>query len=210
MRPRFRFRLPWLLVIALASLLVTGCDEGWFSPGERGSGDLVTETRDLTGFDSIEVGSALDLDLRVHPEADFEVIVTFDDNIIEDVVTRVNGDTLVLDLDGSFNLEGDPDRKISVVMPALEAIDASGAADVSASGTTSAYSVDASGASQLDLRQLEATDIEIDVSGASDVDVFATGTVSGSASGASEVQVHGSPVSVLIDSSGVSSVDVAN
>ena len=229
MRPSL-LRLAPLLFIVLTSTLLTACDEGILGTGERGSGNLVTETRDVAAFNSIDVGSALELDVVVDPAAAQSVVVTFDDNLIDKVVTRVSGDTLVLEIDGSVNLTGSAERVIAVTVNELIALEASGASDVAVTGTTNelvaleasgasdlrvtgttnSYELDASGASNVDVRDLIAADLNLDVSGASSVDVYATGTVSGSASGASTLDVYGNPSSVLVDSSGASSVDIKN
>ena len=209
MRPS-RLRLPTLLLIVFASTLLVACDEDVLGTGERGSGNLVTESRDVADFDSIDVGSALDLDVIVDPNAAQSVNVTFDDNIIAMVVTRVSGNTLVLDIDGSVNLTGGADRMIAVTMKQLVALDASGASNVRVTGSATALSLDTSGASSVDLRDLTVTDVELDVSGASSVEVAAGGVVSGSVSGASSLDVYGDPSSVEVDSSGASSIDIRN
>ncbi len=201
-------RLSAMLLLALVTSLLAGCEEGFIGTGERGSGNMVTETRRVDGFSAINVGSAINLDLTIDPDASPSVVVTFDDNIIDMVVTRVSGETLVLDIDGSVNLTGSADRSIGVTTNELVALMASGASDVDATGTTGSYELDASGASRVDVRDLIATDVELDVSGASSVDLYATGTVRGSASGASNLDIYGNPTSVLIDSSGASSVDI--
>ena len=229
MRPRL-VRIPTLLLFAVTSLTLTACENGIIGTGERGSGDLVTETRDVGEFDAIEVGSAIKLDLLVDPNAAQSVVVTFDDNIIDMVVTRVSGGTLVLEIDGSVNLTGSADRRIEVTANELVSLEASGASNVQATGTTdefveleasgasevvvrgttTSYRLDASGASNVDVRELTATDVDIDASGASNVDLYATGTVNGAASGASNLEIYGNPTSVLVDTSGASSVDIKN
>ena len=229
MRPSLPRLVP-ILLMAAASTLFAACADGILGIGEEGSGNLVTETRDVASFSSIDVGSALALDVIVDPDAAQSVVVTFDDNLIDMVVTRISGDTLVLEIDGSINLTGNADRTIAVTMGELASLEASGATAVNVrgaterfdslevsgasvvemTGATSSYRLDASGASSVDLRDLSATDIDIDVSGASSVDISATGTIEGSASGASNLEVYGTPTSVLVDTSGASSVDINN
>jgi hypothetical protein len=199
-----------LLPLALIAMLLSACDEGLLGTGEMGSGNLITETREVDTFTAIELSGAMELDLIVDPNAEQSVVVTYDDNIIDQVVTRVSGDTLVLELEGSVNLTGGADRLVTVTMNELTALEASGATDVEATGTTTSYTLDASGASTVLLRSLTALDIDLDVSGASTVAVHATGTVRGSLSGASNLDVYGEPVSVLVDSSGASDLDIKN
>jgi hypothetical protein len=198
------------LLLTAVALLLAACDEGGLIGGERGSGDLVAESRDVGAFTNIDASGAINLDLRVDPAVSHSVTVNYDDNILDNVVTRLDGDTLIIKLDGSVNLTGNADRVVVVTMPDLAKLEASGASDVRVAGSVSSYRLDASGASQVDLRELEAIDIEVDISGASDVDLFATGTVRGDVSGASDVKVLGEPVSVLIDSSGASTVDIVD
>ena len=203
--------VPVMLLTAVVATLPAACDDGIIvGTGERGSGNLVTETREVGSFTAIDVGSAINLDVIVDPDAAPSVVVTFDDNIIDMVVTRVSGNTLVLDIDGDVNLTGSANRSIAVSMNELVALDASGASDVDATGRTGSYALAASGASSVDVRDLTATDVEVDVSGASSVDLYATATVRGSASGASNLEVHGNPTSVEVDTSGASSVDIQN
>ncbi|MCP4306708.1 MAG: hypothetical protein GY926_18885 [bacterium] len=200
---------PLLPLIALG-LLVTACDDIGLIGGEQGSGNLTTDVRDVTPFSEIDVSSAVTVDLTVDPTATHSVIVTYDDNLIDNLRTRVDGDTLIVELQGSVNLTGGADRLVQITMPEVVGIEVSGASGVTATGPAAAYRLDASGASRVDLRNLEAFDVELDISGASDVDVYATGTVSGSASGASNLSVYGKPASVLVDSSGASDVDIEN
>lgn len=204
MQSSFRQLLP---LLALA-LLVTACDDIGLIGGEQGSGNLVPEIRDVATFSEIKVSSAVNVNLTVDAAATHSVIVTYDDNLLDNLITRVEGDTLIVAFQGSVNVTGGADRFVAVAMPELASIDVSGASSVTATGAVSSYRLDASGASRVNLRDLTADDAEIDISGASDVDLYATGTVSGSASGASNLSVYGKPASVLVDSSGASNVDI--
>ncbi|MCP3996762.1 MAG: hypothetical protein GY722_17135 [bacterium] len=202
--------------LLLGGLIATGCDvseiiEG--GGGEEGSGTLVTETRDVAVFTEVEVGTAITLDIIVNPDVETSVFVIFDDNLLDNLVTRVAGGKLIVELDGSVNLTGSADRRVEVTMPNLESLDASGATDVTVVGWSvqwvSEYiRIDASGASRVDLEDLKVRDVDVDASGASDVILNVEGVVSGSASGASKVTVRGNPTSVLIESSGASSIDL--
>lgn len=203
----FKRTVPAIAFAMLAGLLV-GCEGGILTIRDEGSGVLATETRAAGEFTSIEIGGALNLELTVDPALDPSVTVTFDDNLIERLETRVSGDTLVIELNGTFNITGSGDRLVAVTMKSLESLEASGATDVEMTGTTSSYRMNISGASDVDAVNLIAADVAVDISGASGVDLYATGVVSGSVSGASNLRVHGEPASVLVDSSGASSVNI--
>lgn len=193
---------PTVLAVALSA-----CGVGFFG-GERGSGNLVTETRDVGSFGSIDVGSAINLEVTVGDSAATSVTVTFDDNIIDNVVTRVQGDTLTIDIEGAVNLTGSANRIVSVTTPTLDALTADGATNVTVSGSQASLVLDVSGASSADLTGLSVGDVELDASGASSIVLEATGVISGEASGASDIEVRGNPASVLIETSGAASVDL--
>ena len=203
-----RSRWKPLTVAFVLALFPVACDEVSITDGETGSGNLVTEAREVDSFDGIIVSSAINLQVSVDSEASRAVTVTYDDNILDNLVTRVDGDTLIIELEGSLNLTGDVARMVEVVTPTLVELDASGAASVDVTGSTPGLALTVSGASSVDLNDFEVGDVDVDASGASSVLINATGDVTGSASGASSVTVRGNPTNVSIDTSGASSVDV--
>jgi hypothetical protein len=186
------------IAAAALGLVVAAC-------GTMGSGDVVTEERPLSGFDRVSVSGAMDAEITVEAGAGFRVTVRADDNLIEQIETDVVGTTLEIGSTGSF--VNPTEKVVVVVMPDLAAIEASGASDVTASGVVDALVVDASGASDVDTAALDAETVNVDVSGASDVTVFARSAVTGEASGASNVDILGSPATVQVETSGASDVD---
>jgi hypothetical protein len=81
----------------------------------------------------------------------------------------------------------------------------SGASEINFSGTCNTGFLELSGASDFDAEGLEFQDLSIEVSGASDARVWASGTLYIDASGASDIRYKGSP-KISIDQSGASSV----
>ncbi len=72
-------------------------------------------------------------------------------------------------------------------------IDFSGASDIKLFGTAENFDLTLSGASDLKASDLNAKNVKVDVSGASDVKVYASESITGKASGASSINVKGSP-----------------
>lgn len=184
------------LVVVAASLAACGTS---------GSGNLVTEDRAAGPFDKLEVSGALRVAVTVDPAATPAIQVTFDDNLIATIATRIAGDTLVIEPTESYNVSGGG-RKIEVTTPTLTRVEVSGASNVVGFGETLLLDVGVSGASDLDFSSLEATEVTVDVSGASEVIVTATASATGDVSGASEVLVLGKPAVFDIESSGASDV----
>ena len=59
--------------------------------GEEGSGTLVTERLALSGFTGIEVAGSWQVTVRPGP---YDVQVTVDDNVVDDLRVEVRGDAL--------------------------------------------------------------------------------------------------------------------
>ena len=189
-----------VLLLPLGLLTLTAC-------GSTGSGNLITETRDVGSFTRIDVSGGVTVELTVDPNASQSVSVTYDDNLLEDVVTRVDANTLIIELEGVFLITGSG-RFVTVVTEVIDGIEASGGSDVTGSGVIDSYRLTASGGSDVDLRDLQASSVEIDSSGGADVQVFASESITGEASGGSDVEIFGSPANVNVDESGGADVTV--
>lgn len=185
--------------IVLIAVAVAAC-------GTRGSGTIVDDVRDVAGFERIDLRDAVVLDLVVDPSAAQSIVVRYDDNLLPQIVTRLEGSTLVIEMDGSVSV-GSGDRAVVVTTDRLESLEVSGASTAKIAGAIDRLSLDVAGASTVDASDLRASTVELDVSGASTVVVFASTSVDGSVSGASTVRILGGPT-VDVDESGASTVRV--
>lgn len=88
----------------------------------------------------------------------------------------------------------------------LLSIDASGATDVTGQGKVERIVVDSSGASEIDLKEVEAKDAEIEISGAGDADIAASGKVDASISGAGTITLHRKPSELTSKVSGAGEI----
>lgn len=188
------------ILLAAAALGASGC-------AGIGSGNLVTQQRTVGPFNSVQIESALNVELVVDASADIAVSVTYDDNVIDQIVTRVEGETLIVELDQKISLSSSG-QSVSITMNTLQDMTVSGAVDLDGRGGTESYGLTVSGASEVDLSELTAKDVALEVSGASQVRIYATGSVAGSVSGASEVTVSGDPTSVDVETGGTSELNV--
>ncbi len=195
-----------------------------FSIGSKikGSGNVVTQKRELNGFNSIEVSGAFKV--VVVAQKDFGVVVEADDNIIPLVITEVDDQTLEIKRDRSFSTGSAV--TIRVFAPNIEGIENSGASNVRVSnlandsleihssgaskteleGSTGRLSVELSGASSIEASDLNSERASIDGSGASFAAVTATKELSVDLSGASRVRYKGNPEKLVRNTSGASRV----
>ena len=190
--------------------------------GVRGSGNVITDTRDVTGFHGIEVGGIYQVE--VVAGKDYGVTVEADDNLIPLIRTEVDGGILKISSDrrispkstirirvsapdiDSLDVSGVANVNVTGLSNAGLSLESSGASKIALNGSTSKLTVDVSGAVRVDAEQLKAENVTVEASGASNVGVNVSGILRAETSGASRVSYSGSPTSVIKDTSGAGSV----
>ena len=174
-----------LCVCVGLALSTSGCF--WNAPLLTGSGTLVTETHSAEDFDALAVESAYDVTARSGKE--YAVEVTADDNVMEYVSVQQNGSQLKLGLSQPLRLQG-VTLRAEITVPTLRSVDVGGASQVRINGIEcSELELDLSGASQIQ-GQLFASDLHVDLSGAS------------------KVQLSGQCDHLAVDASGASSANL--
>ncbi len=191
--------------------------------GVKGSGNVITQTRDLSGFHSIEVSNALQVDVAA--QKDFSVSVETDDNLVALIRTEVSGGVLHISCDKHVSTSSTIRVRVSVpdidnvevngastvtvanVKNSSLALDVSGASKVKVDGETSQLKAEASGASKVDAQNLTAENGTVSTSGASGANVNVTGILKADASGASHINYAGTPEDLQKKTSGASSVN---
>ncbi len=159
-----------------------------FGPGMAGSGNVVSQPRDVQGFNQVEVAGPFRVDIV--QSGTFTVTVSADDNIIDHIQTAADGGRLRIYLDTPVRSTG-ATLRASVGMPAISALALSGAAQSTVNGfqTPADLTVDMSGASRL-TGQIQALNARI------------------GASGASSATLQGTANSLILNGSGASSLDM--
>ncbi len=191
----------------------------------RGSGHLVTETRTFPSFSAVDTNNGVVVDLVVDPELEGDVAlqVSADDNLMGRLITEVEGDTLVVDVDGSLStklglaVEGD--------VPSLDGVfanngsvltvsnlggerltaSADNGAVVELSGPVERLTVEAGNGAVLSAEELAVGDAEVDVHDGATASICATGVVTGSVRGGAvlDVSCGGNASGVSVSGGGV-------
>ncbi|MBC7899933.1 MAG: DUF2807 domain-containing protein [Saprospiraceae bacterium] len=188
-----------------------------------GSGNIVTQKRDLNDFTGIDVGGVFEVE--VVSQKDFSVEIDADDNLLPLIKTEVRNGVLRISTDeeikskntirvrisapdvDSIGTSGVAKVSLTDVKNSDLKIDASGASKVTVAGETANLSVEISGASHLNAEGLRAENAGVDASGASHVNVNVLEQLKAGASGASKINYTGSPKSAEKNSSGASSIN---
>lgn len=188
----------------------------------KGSGNVITQKRDLSGFKGVDFGGVFNVEINVSEE--YAVEVEADDNLLQYITTRVDGDTLKIGTEERISTKNR--IKVRISAPNIELIDASGASRatvnnlkneklvidtggasrVTVSGNTGALVIDMGGASYVDASGLTASKVVVDGGGASRAKVNASESLSVDLGGASRVSYTGSPSELKKSTSGASSV----
>ncbi|RKT00104.1 head GIN domain-containing protein [Flavobacterium sp. 123] len=157
-----------LIVIALMTLLFGSCGHLINHKSIEGSGHVTTEKRIVEGdFKSVEVSNAIDLVIEQSDKT--EIIVEADDNLQNEITTKVENGKLIIACDYNSFLDVSS-KKVTVKMPVIEEIEASSASNVNSANTLKGQHIqlNSSSASAMHLT-IEADDINCDSSSGSTI-----------------------------------------
>ena len=153
---------PLLLLLSIA--LLTGCRFA-FDKTVEGSTDIKTEQRNVSGFTSIEVGGPFQV--TITQGSDFKVSVTADDNLMEYIETRLNGQTLEIIEKDNFSLRGTKGIQVAVQMPEVKDLSLAGSGLIAATSTLKSNSkigISLAGSGKIQA-ELDAPEIDFDLGG---------------------------------------------
>ncbi len=178
------------VILCLGGALIGGCDEvGDAFDGVRGSGNVITETRDVAGFDEIVVlGSG---DVVVSVTGTESLIIEAEDNIMPLLTIEVRGGRLELGSRSSFSAT--QGITYTITAAALQGVEINGSGDVAATGVDAeSFAVTINGSGDVEPSGTS-TGLDIAINGSGNYrgeDLIASvGTVSVAGSGVAVVNV---------------------
>jgi hypothetical protein len=98
----------------------------------KGSGDVKTEVRNLSGFSKVESDGSINV--FINKANAFEVKVEADDNLIPYIVTEVKGNALVVRMKDNVNIRNARKMTVYVSMPKLTALATRGSGSINSEG----------------------------------------------------------------------------
>jgi len=162
----FNKKLLFVLLLGVALLAVTACDANIV----RGSGDLITESVEVSNFDSIALDGMGEV-IITQGEGESLTIET-DDNVMEHVKAVVRGGTLELGFDEGLNLISPTRLIFTVGVEDLSELSVSGSGDIESDKVdTSSLKVTVSGSGDVQIGVLLADAVEAKISGSGDIDM---------------------------------------
>jgi hypothetical protein len=191
-------------LLTFAALALGGCH----ITGIRGNGNVMTESRTVPDFTSVEADGAFTITWSNAPAA---LKITTDQNLLSHVETSVSGRKLRIHSRGQLRpTEG---IKVTLSSSALSGarltgavrltatklsgkglyLEGTGATRVVADGTVTELMATMSGASRLEAESLQAETVELSISGAGKAEVAASKILKVAISGAGKVTYTGNP-----------------
>jgi len=160
------------LGLAIVMLLISACGVAPIF----GSGKVVTETRQVSGFDRISVSGGGDL--IIVQDGTESVTVETDDNLMQYLVAKVRGGTLDLYLDNNGINNFQPTRLVFTVhVKDLTGVTASGSWKVTSKKlATTSLDLNVSGSGNITIDSLATDKLSVDISGSGELTAAGTAT----------------------------------
>jgi hypothetical protein len=226
-----RSRIPAMLLACLAMLATSASADDWnffdrtFGAGQKGSGHLESEERSVESFSAIDMSIGADLIITIGSPQ--KLTVTIDDNLLDNIRTRVRGHTLEIESHGSFSSK--KNCVIEITVASLEEIDISGSGEITlknldakeftfdmsgsgsfeATGKVEQLFIELSGSGDIDTRDLIAQEVEVEISGSGSAVVYAAASLDGDITGSGNIRYVNEPEHVSTRVTGSGSVDRA-
>jgi hypothetical protein len=192
------------------------------------SSDDVSEERSVAAFTKILIKGGIELDLTAGK--DQKLVVETEEGYLERVLTFVDGDTLVIDMEDKRRRKfwNDVDVDITIQMPTLEGIEVrgavdgdvrnldadklmveiKGAADLNLEGNCETLTLDIKGAGDIGADDLKCKVVDVDVKGAGSASVYASDEVEANVRGVGSIDVYGKPKTIRKKVGGIGSISI--
>jgi len=182
--------------IAIALLALTGLGalpaaQAWGWGGSeriKGSGELGSETRPLSGFDSIQLSGSFKVQVR---QAGGETVeIRADKNLLPYIETRLDGRTLQIATKKGYSLSGSAPVQVAIGMSVLRSLAVDGAGDIRVeSMKTPELSVSIAGSGDIRFAELFSEKVGFKVAGSGDIQARGrTNSLSVSIAGSGDVK----------------------
>lgn len=149
-----------MCLVCLALLLMAGCGVGLVV----GSGNAVTEEREISGVESVVLSFVGDL--RITQGDEEKLVITADDNVLPLITTEVKNGTLTIGSKSTLGIPVINDLHYDLTVRDLNSLQLSGAGNAEMDGLkTGNLAVGVSGAGSLSIKNLQADRVNANLSG---------------------------------------------
>ena len=178
----------------------------------EGSGNIVSEDRQLIGFKSISLLGSIDVNINYSDDTSCTVVG--DDNIIEHVETEVINDKLTIFIDKSYSstktlavnlsvlkinelsVSGSGDIKFKNYKDDTLSLKISGSGDILGDGNVETLTGQINGSGDLLLKELHSKSAKININGSGDAELWVSNSLIAKINGSGDINYHGNPKTV--------------
>jgi len=190
----------------LGALILAACSDSL-----GGNGDVVTETRTVSDFDTVRADNGVQVSLTIDPAATGDVVlaVTTDSNLQEFLITEVTVSTLRVTPDRSGGVTPSGAFDVSGTVDIVTDVSVDNGAQVEIAGSLSDVTLSADNGAQLDGEKLETTTATIDANNGAQISVCVSGTATGKVKNGARLKVLCGGSTSGVETSGGGTVSVA-
>ena len=144
-------------------------NSSWGGKRVKGTGPVVSETRNISDFKGVESSIAADIVLK--QGSTFKVRVEGQKNILEVLKTELKGNSLKISFEKGYSVNYNANLKVYVEAPNFESLGMSGSGNVRADGKLSGnmLNISISGSGDFDLDDIQYQEMDLGISGSGDV-----------------------------------------
>jgi hypothetical protein len=157
-----------ILLLVVLSLVFASCGFPVRYTTVRGTGNTVTESRRVSGFDEVELSGIGTLIIEQGNSESLEI--TAEENLMPYLKSRISGGKLSLGVEDFVNVQPTKEIVYRLKVIDLASIETSGLGDVeSASLSTNSLRIQISGSGKITIVNLQSDEVNVEVSGLGDI-----------------------------------------
>jgi hypothetical protein len=162
-------RIVSVFLISVYSILFASCAHHVVI----GSGKDASEDRTVGAFDNIDISTSLHAIITVNPAAKPSLTLSGYQNILNNIKTEVKDNTLRIYTEDDIQFSVNKKTEAIITVPSLSAVSLSGAPDANLHGNIAgkSFKLDISGAAEVVIDSVNASDFAADLSGAGLIEV---------------------------------------
>jgi hypothetical protein len=178
-------RLRAALALLTVVLLLAACSV------TQGSGQLATESRQVSGFTEVELTGFGEL--TIEQTGTESLTISAEDNLLPRLTSEVSGDTLVLGEEPNTTIRTTKPITYSLTVKDLTGLAISGSGTITVNGTAVDQDLEISGSGRYQAEQLTSKTVKAQISGSGTANVLATDMLDVKISGSGSLTYTGNP-----------------
>lgn len=203
------------IAIVVLMLSVLACSTINISPNTvTGSGNVISETRNVSGFDSVMLEGSGDVTISFGGSE--SVVVKADDNIVPLIETTVQNGRLVISTKNNTNittrdgihvavtvkslkgvsLKGSGDIKVTDLTGSNVTVELPGSGNITVTGTADSVNISLAGSGNIYCDGLQARSATISLNGSGNINAYASENLQATLSGSGTIRYSGNPSQV--------------